>query len=227
MTEKVPNAYARCITRTPPATMSSSFTYVPPCMIVDDDELEQAQQIRETFSKGRSYAAVAASSASWRVPPAAAAVPAVPVAALPAPEFAHHSRVFGTSQPSSNRIGAGGFPNAFHSYGTRPGPLHMTQEGSGGAAAAAIMERRRRHESKDPPGTLMQTVRMTFYNSERGSAPAAPPPLTIPAESTVGGPFSPKTPPYYDEQAAAELYGGPAAHTPQVATATAENPATE
>ncbi len=210
--------------------MSSSFAYVPPCMILDDVELEQAQQIRETFSKGRSYAAVAASSASpsWRVPPAvaAAAVPAVPVAPLAAPEFAHHSRVFGTSQP--NRVGSGGFPNAFHSYGTRPGPLHMTQEGSGGAAA--IMERRRpRHESKDPPGTLMQTVRMTFYNSERGSAPAAaaPPPLTIPAESTVGGPFSPKTPPYYDEQATAELYGGAGAHTPQAATTTAENPATE
>lgn len=202
-------------------------------MIVDDDELEQAQQIRETFSKGRSYAAVAASSASWRVPPAAAAVvPAVPAAPLPAPEFAHHSRVFGTSQPSSNRIGVGGFPNAFHSYGTRPGPLHITQEGSGGAAAsaAAIMERRRRHESKDPPGTLMQTVRMTFYNSERGSTPAAaaPPPLTIPTESTVSGTFSPKTPPYYDEQAEAELYGGPDAHTPQAATtATAENPASE
>jgi hypothetical protein len=173
--------------------MSSSFAYVPPCMILDDDELEQAQEIRETFSKGRSYAAVAASassaSPSWR--------------STPSQESTNHSRLFGTSQSSSSRTGGnGGFPNAFHSYGTRPSHVatHASQEGEGSAAAAAatMERRRRRHESNEPPGTLLRTVRMTFYNS--ALAAAAPPPLTIPSKTGEGPPYSPKTPPYYEEQ---------------------------
>jgi hypothetical protein len=192
----------------PTFTMSSSSSlYTPPCMILDDDELEQAQQIRETFSKGRSYAAVAASSLSpsWRTVVAAAA------AAAPAPEFANHSRVFGTSQLSFNRLG--GFPNAFHTYGYKAS-AHTPLKGEGRIASPE----RERQMSKDPPGTLVHAVRMTFYNSERIGPPA---PLAIPPVATTekeGPLYSPKTPPYCEENEGdvppAELYGGAAAHTP-------------
>jgi hypothetical protein len=123
-------------------------------MIMEDDELEQAQKIRETFRKNPSY------GSSWRAA---------------SEEFNENRRIFGSS-----KIGAAegdAFPRAFRSYATR------------GATGASASTPTLNKESAEPPGTLIASVRKTFYNSEKGPGKVA----------SKTDPPSPKTPLYSED----------------------------
>lgn len=122
-----------------------------PCMIMEDDELEQAQKIRETFRKNPSY------GSSWRAA---------------SEEFNENRRIFGSS-----KIGAAegdAFPRAFRSYATRG--ASGNGNGASGATGASASTTTLNKDSAEPPGTLIASVRKTFYNSERANAPQARPP---------------------------------------------------
>jgi hypothetical protein len=115
-------------------------------MIMEDDELEQAQKIRETFRKNPSY------GTSWRAA---------------SEEFNENRRIFGSSKIGTAEGDA--FPRAFRSYATR-GASGAT--GASGASSTAALNK----DSAEPPGTLIASVRKTFYNSEKANAPQARPP---------------------------------------------------
>jgi hypothetical protein len=121
-------------------------------MIMEDDELEQAQKIRETFRKNPSY------GSSWRAA---------------SEEFNENRRIFGSSKIGTAEGDA--FPRAFRSYATR---------GASGATGASASTVTLNKDSAEPPGTLIASVRKTFYNSEKGSVIA------------TQRPASPKSPQY-------------------------------
>ena len=139
------SSYAAVAASTANATASKK---VEPCMIMEDDELEQAQKIRETFRKNPSY------GGSWRGA---------------TEEFMENTRIFGSSKLGT----ADAFPRAFQSYATK---VRSANE-KGAASFTATAE---------PPGTLIASVRKTFYNSEKASAQQQ-------------RPQSPKTPTYSDD----------------------------
>lgn len=119
-------------------------------MIMEEDELEQAQKIRETFRKNPSY------GGSWRGA---------------SEEFMENTRIFGSSKLGT----ADAFPRAFQSYAAKVRSANEKVSASAMGSATA-----------EPPGTLIASVRKTFYNSEKvGSQQQRPP--------------SPKSPSYSDD----------------------------
>jgi hypothetical protein len=94
-------------------------------------------------------------------------------------------RIFSAKGTVANTVS--NFPTAFQSY--RPG--------KGGTTWGPRITPVQPSSSTEPPGTLQRAVRTVFYDPEKGMwAPIPAAPVAAPA---TGPPYSPKTPPYWDD----------------------------
>lgn len=140
--------------------------YIQPCMILDDDELTTVP-VKHTSARS-----------DWRN----AVVHGVHVVAAPQPVELKEVgvRVFGgrhdtpsasaSPNPSPPLTAMRGFPTAFQTYRptSKPGPTSPFQQ-----------TKHKTKESTEPPGTLIDSVRNTFYNSNKMAEVLALPTLKI------------------------------------------------